>query len=384
MSNRKDEEMDEGQEENNNDIITNDAAQTKYRAAADIANRVLAEVVKAAKPGVPVVQLTENGEKQIMEEVGKTYGKIKDKGVAFPVCVSVNGYVGHVSPLNGETPALVLKEGDLAKVDLGVHLDGYIAVVAHSFVVTDNTAANQAITGKKADVICACHYAAEIAHRLVAPGNTNTQVTEMIAKVAEAFHVSPLEGVLSHQIKRHVIDGNNVIIGKSTLENKTNEFTFEEGQVYGIDIVMSSGEGKTRESTTKTTVFKRAVEQNYNLKLQTSRAVYSEIKKKSEVFPFSLRSLSDEKKARMGITEILSHGLVIPYPALTERVADAVVAQIKFTVLLLKNGQVRITGHQLPLVSSEYKIEDKSVLDALALPTKRTNAKSEAVAMETN
>jgi len=206
----------------------------------------------------------------------------------------------------------------------------------------------------------------------------------MIAKVAEAFHVSPLEGVLSHQIKRHVIDGNNVIIGKTTLENKTNEFTFEEGQVYGIDIVMSSGEGKTRESTTKTTVFKRAVEQNYNLKLQTSRAVYSEIKKKSDVFPFSLRSLSDEKKARMGITEILSHGLVIPYPALTEKVADAVVAQIKFTVLLLKNGQVRITGHQLPLVSSEYKIEDKSVLDALALPTKRTNTKSEAVAMETN
>jgi len=151
MSNRKEEEMDEGQEETNNDIIANDAAQTKYRTAADIANRVLAEIVKAAKPGVPVVQLTSNGEKQILEEVGKIYGKIKDKGIAFPVCVSVNGFVGHVSPLNGETPVLALKEGDLAKVDLGVHIDGYIALVAHSFVVTDKTAGQQPPTRQSPD-----------------------------------------------------------------------------------------------------------------------------------------------------------------------------------------------------------------------------------------
>lgn len=45
-------------------------------------------------------------------------------------------------------------------------------------------------------------------------------------------------------MKRFVIDGNKVIINKSTLEHKVDEFEFEDNQAYNIDIVMSTGEGK--------------------------------------------------------------------------------------------------------------------------------------------
>ena len=44
------------------------------------------------------------------------------------------------------------------------------------------------------------------------PGNTNTQVTEAIRKICDAYKVEPLEGVLSHELKKHMIDGNNCII----------------------------------------------------------------------------------------------------------------------------------------------------------------------------
>lgn len=53
-----------------------------------------------------------------------------------------------------------------------------------------------------------------------------------------------MEGVLSHQMKRFVIDGNKVILNKATPEHKVEEFEFEENQCYAIDIVMSTGEGK--------------------------------------------------------------------------------------------------------------------------------------------
>lgn len=56
-----------------------------------------------------------------------------EKGVAFPTCVSVNECVCHNSPLISEAQEDI-KEGDIVKVDLGVHIDGYIAVVAHTVV----------------------------------------------------------------------------------------------------------------------------------------------------------------------------------------------------------------------------------------------------------
>ena len=72
----------------------------------------------------------------------------------------------------------------------------------------------------------------------------NTDVTAAIKKVAEQFHVEPLEGVLSHEMKKFVIDGQKVIINKATQEHKVEEFEFQDYEVYAVDIVMSTGEGK--------------------------------------------------------------------------------------------------------------------------------------------
>jgi hypothetical protein len=81
---------------------------------------------------------------------------------------------------------------------------------------------------------------------------------------------------------------------------------------------MSTGEGKTKESENRTTVYKRAVETTYALKMKASRATLSDINKQAPTFPFSLRQL-DEKTARLGITECATHGLVSPYPVLIEK-----------------------------------------------------------------
>lgn len=50
--------------------------------------------------------------------------------------------------------------------DLGAHIDGFIAVVAHTVVVGGVEA-----TGRAADVVLAAHYASEAALRLLRPGN---------------------------------------------------------------------------------------------------------------------------------------------------------------------------------------------------------------------
>ena len=114
-------------------------------------------------------------------------------------------------------------------------------------------------------------------------------MTQDIKTVAETYKVNPMEGVLSHQMKRYIVDANKVIINKESIENKVDEFEFEEGEVYCIDILMSTGEGKSKESEARTTVYKRAVDQTYLLKLKAARDALNEINKKFPTFPFTLR-----------------------------------------------------------------------------------------------
>ena len=56
----------------------------------------------------------------------------------------------------------------MVKIDMGAHIDGFIAVVAHTVVASDG---QSKITGRKADVMMAAHLCAEAALRLVKPGN---------------------------------------------------------------------------------------------------------------------------------------------------------------------------------------------------------------------
>ncbi|NXB16578.1 PA2G4 protein, partial [Rhagologus leucostigma] len=97
---------------------------------------VLRSVVEAANPGASVLCLCEKGDSMIMEETGKIFKKEKEmkKGIAFPTSISVNNCVCHFSPLKSDQD-YILKDGDLVKIDLGVHVDGFIANVAHSFVL---------------------------------------------------------------------------------------------------------------------------------------------------------------------------------------------------------------------------------------------------------
>lgn len=151
------------------------------------------------------------------EEVRKVFNNKKSKklerGIAFPTCVSVNNIFGHFSPLPDET--VKLEEGDVAKIDLGCHIDGFVAQGAHTVVVQSK---QDKVTGKKADVILCARRCMQTAQRLFRMGSKNQEITEAIQKICEDFGVNAVEGVLSHKVKKHLIDGNDVIINKELPE----------------------------------------------------------------------------------------------------------------------------------------------------------------------
>merc|ERR1712151_1286500 len=86
-------------------------------------------------------------------------------------------------------------------------------------------------------------------------------------------------------LKKHVIDGNRVIICCETETDKVEEIEFEMNEVYCIDVVMSTGEGKGKETEVRSTVFKRAVDVSYNLKTKKARQFIAEVNRRFPVLP---------------------------------------------------------------------------------------------------
>ena len=78
---------------------------TKYQEAAKIVNLALSGLVEQCKPGAKVLDLCEFGHNVIHTAAQKLFtkknqnGTVIERGVAFPVCISVNDCVCNYSPL---------------------------------------------------------------------------------------------------------------------------------------------------------------------------------------------------------------------------------------------------------------------------------------------
>jgi curved DNA binding protein len=366
------------------DLANSDVC-TKYREAGRIASLALKGVKTQIKAGATVIEICKFGDTVITQACAAIYQKKKagqgvEKGIAFPTCVSLNHVVCHNCPLNSESGAQEpLKDGDLVKIDLGVHVDGFIAVLADTVICGATPTPEAPIAEETGNIFQAAHLMSEVATKLVRPGNSNMAVTEAWEKISETFGVNLVAGTLSHQMKRFVIDGNQVIIGKRDHEMKVDDFNFELNEVYSIDISVSSGDGKPHEAMTRTTIFKRNVDKTYRLKMKASRYLFNEVNGKFPTLPFTLRAFGDEKQARMGVVECQKHDLMMPYPALHEKEGSLVV-HFKFTLLLLPSGTVRITegGIDPALYTSatEPAEETKTILAMSAKSKKKKKKKA--------
>ncbi len=271
-----------------------------------------------------------------------------------------------------------IKEGDLVKIDLGCQIDGHCAQGAQTvYVQADSTAP---VTGKAADVMQAAATCYEAAARLIRPGKKISDVAPVLNEIAEAYGCNLVEGVMSNQMSRFIIDGGKVILNRPAPDQRVDDTEFEEGEVYAIDIIMSTGEGKPRvHEERETTVYKRALDMQYSLKIKAARELFAEINKKYPTMLFSLRGLDDggAGKTRLGLADCLAHSLLQSYPVTYEK-ADDLVAQVKGTFLLMPNGSDRITSAPLQTLQSDKSVENEEIKALLSTSLKKKKGKKAA------
>lgn len=219
-----------------------------------------------------------------------------------------------------------LKAGELAKIQLGAQIDGFGAIVCDEVVV----GAEDVVTGRLADLVLATHYANELLLRLMVPPGllasgseeekkkaaaekppTQTQISNLIEKVAKAYDCNVVENTTSWLFERNEIEGNKKII-LSPGSGVKGEGVPDVGEVWGVEVGLSLGSGKVKTLDHRATLHRRTTT-TYILKRPSSRQTLSEIVKKFGTFPFSLRQLDDEKSAKVGVVECVRGGVLRQY-----------------------------------------------------------------------
>lgn len=303
--------------------------------------------------------------KGLQEVYNSKNTKKTERGQSFPTCVSVNNIMGHYSPLEDES--ITLAKGDVAKIITGCHIDGWASNAAMTVVV--GSSAEAKVTGVQNDIAVACHAAMLAAQRAIRIGNTNMDVTRAIARVCAAFNVNPVEAVLSHKILKYCIDSNETIIQKETPTQQVNEWAFQPGDVIGLDVYVSNGEGVPKEDEARCTVFKRELNKQYMLKMKSSRAFFSEMDKRFPSMPFSIRQFENPTGARAGVTECLNHRLIQDLPVFSDKKGSLIAQEMCTIAILPKSVQVLSGGNTFnqALYSTEPVCEDKEVQELISM-----------------
>ena len=273
-----------------------------------------------------------------------------ERGIAEPTSVNVNSCIRWYSPLPDEE-GYVLAEGDVVTVSLGVHIDGYAVVSSHTIRMQSVPAP---ATGPVADATCALHFITKGIVNMLSTRST-TQLHEILREGLDTFGGNVVEGSCLRRIRRF-------LVGQSTIEElhpkvlefgspSNPDFNILPGEVYLLDLAISTGTGQVRiRSDLRPTIYTRSISRSKshtNFKLQATRTLFTKLTSDPSmysVFPFTLRQHPDPARAKLGIAELVTHGILQPYPVLLEKSQNATVVRRTLTMLVRKAGEVVVLG----------------------------------------
>jgi len=356
--------------------IANPNTLTKYKDAATIAHKVLAEVIKAATPGTTILSLCQKGDELLEQETAKVYkGKKISKGIAFPTTISPNDISTPYTPLPSEPAeaALTISTGDVLKIQLGAHIDGIPAIVGDTITIGSPSPA-------QSELLLATHYVTEALLRFLLPAELQPsgkapmahEINSKLASIAAAYGCKIVDSTTTFTLDRNEIESKKKIVLNPS-EGMRSEGTSEVGDVWGVEVSLTKGaSGKVKELPGKRATLFKKTETKFALKRQSSRTTFSEIQKKFGAFPFSLRQLDDERTAKMGVIECVRGNLLRQFEVLGDKDGE-IISRIYITAAVTKNGIIKLAAPEpldLTKVTSDKKIEDKEILDILATPIK--------------
>ncbi len=291
-----------------------------YIKAGEIASSIMRDVIKRLKPGAKISDIVEFVEREIINRGGS---------LAFPCNVSINEVAAHDTARIDDDRTF--KDGDLVKIDIGVHINGYIADMAKTIVIGRKNR-------EKELLIKACEEALDEAINRIKPGVKSNEIGKVIEDVIRNYGFKPVINLTGHFLSRYNLHTNKVLFNVYT----KHYFEIREGDVIAIEPFATNGYGKVIDEA-EALIFKF-------LKRKPTRNLYARkliehIEKKYPKLPFSERWLKDlmpRINLYSALRELVNIGAIYAYNILREK-DKGLVAQAEHTVIVKGDGCEVIT-----------------------------------------
>lgn len=297
----------------------------KYKKAGEIVSKVRKRAVKEVKEDMKLLELAEFVENEIIELGGI---------VAFPCNISVNEVTAHYTPPANDEK--VFKSGNLVKIDLGAHVDGYIADTAISVLIGDDIPEDE--LEKHQNMIIASQEGLESALSTVKAGVEIGKVGEEIEKAINDRGFNSVSNLTGHSMDRWILHS-----GLSVPNIKENNpHKLEAGDVLAIEPFATDGIGRV---TDMNEVYIFRFLRDRPMRLIHAKRALKIIKEDYKILPFAQRWLQgrfSEHHLNAAMRMLISSRAVFPYHVLREK-SNAVVAQSEHTVIVESDGCLVIT-----------------------------------------
>lgn len=246
----------------------------------------------------------------------------KDARPAFPCNVSVNEIAAHfTSPPNDDR---AIPPRSLVKVDVGVHLEGYIA----------DTAVTICFNPEYENLVSTAEEALKVAVDTIRDGISTSQLGSAIQKTIETYGCKPISNLTGHKIGRYLIHTGKSIPNVSHLVGSK----LKDGEVIAIEpfVTVANAAGKVKDCE-EATIF-RFVKRK-SLKNSHAKRLLSFIENNFKTLPFSERWLMGvvpKEHHLVAFHEVVNSKCLAAYPVFVEASGNPV-AQAEHTVLVMKN-----------------------------------------------
>jgi len=285
----------------------------KYRLAGKIAKEVRAQVKSIVSEGMPVIDICERTEALIRKRGGKP---------AFPCNVSINEIAAHyTSPLGDRR---TVPPGSLVKVDIGVHVDGYIA----------DTAVTICFSPEYDNLVSAAEDALETGVKTIHAGMFTTKFGATVQRVIESHGLKPVANLTGHQVGRYMIHTGRSLPNVSHLSTSR----VNVGEVYAIEPFVTLKNAAGRVKGGKEAYIFRYMKQK-SLKSEHAKKLCDYIVQNFHTLPFTERWLQKavpSDRYKVAFSELLSSKTLMAYPVFVEA-SGKPVAQAEHTVLVAKD-----------------------------------------------
>lgn len=289
-----------------------------YQDAAKVHNLARKKAEDMIQPGVKLLTIAEE-----IEALTKKHGC----GIAFPVNLSLNDIAAHYTPSSDD--AQVVQKGDVLKVDIGVHKEGYIIDSAFTLDFAQTPESRNLVTATKA--------ALEAGFSKVREGVEVRELGAAIAETLKSFNVDPVENLSGHGIDQYVAHCAPTIPNVDSGDVET----LVEGGAYAMEPFGSiNGNGRIMD-TQQVEIFE--VVADARVRNPTARKIVDFCDEHYDSLPFAERwlvrdlDISDFSR-KIAMRELVKVGALEAHSVLKEK-KGALVAQFE-TTMLINEGKV--------------------------------------------